>query len=134
MELLDDGKLEEEGECEGHDGWAVADGERNVGLDHGSAESIAAGSGACLVFVGFPVGFLLPFALEGCPYLPHACVVRVLGIAGCATCYRYEGFGLMNETVNLFLDSDDELGAVRGSEGVDGFDFFGVARVVCGVE
>ena len=51
-----------------------------MGFDHGTAEGVPACGGAGLVFVGFAIRFLLPFALECGAYLPDSTVGGVLKV------------------------------------------------------
>ena len=80
MKLLYDGELEEEREREGHNSWAVADGECYVGFDHGAAKGVSVSRRSSLIFVRLTVRFLLPLTFEGCANLPHAFVRRVLAV------------------------------------------------------
>ena len=85
MKLLDDGELKKEREGEGHNSWAVAGWECDVGFDHSAAKSVSAGRGSGLVLVRLTVGFLLPFAFECCADLPHALVLRDFAVSsGCS--------------------------------------------------
>ena len=81
MKLLDDGELKEEREGEGHNSWAVADGECDVGFDHSAAEGVSAGRCSSLVLVRLTVGLLLPFAFERCADLQHALILRVFAVS-----------------------------------------------------
>ena len=130
VKLLDYCELEKEGECDGHDSGAVGCRQWDGGLDHCAAEGVTTCCGAGLVLVWFAVGFLLAFALEGSADTPHSAVAVVLAVSGQGLGDWYEGLGLVDETVNLLLNGDSELGTVRRLQGVGGLDLLRVAGVV----
>ena len=86
------------------------------------------------MLVWFAVRFLLALAFEGCADLPDAAVRCVFDVAVEGMCDWDDGPGFGRKAVDLFLDCGDELCAVRGFEGVDGFDLLGIAGVVFGGE
>jgi hypothetical protein len=86
------------------------------------------------VLVRFSIGLLLALALECGVDAPDSSVGAVLSIAGQCFGNRYKSLGLVDEAVDLLLNGNGELGAVRCLESVGGLDFLRVAGLVFGSE